>query len=328
MACNICYNFVKRGELHFNIMPKTLTWILLIIIFIMLTACGGDEPSAPSELSSTPLREPLTEVFLPSADGVSVFASDYVEIDYSNSSQGYIMAQYIGTATGKVKFRVSDGSGEEYTYDLHDKSGYQVFHLHSGSGEYTLKTFEQASGSEYYNVDTQTLSATVESDTLSYLYPNQYVNFSSDSNATAKARELYTYTANDLDFIAAVFNFTIDTLEYDDAKAEQAVSGEIAGYLPDIDATMSSGKGICFDYAALMAGMLRSQHVPTRLVIGYVGEVYHAWISVHTEETGWIENIIEFDGTQWKLMDPTFTDGGTDSSFIGDGENYAEKYIY
>ncbi len=307
-------------------MPIKLTRILPFFLLIFLVACSSK--GATTQLSDTPLRDPLSEVFLPVADGVSVFSSDYVLIDHSNSSQGYVMVQYKGSNTGKVKFRVSDAQGEEYTYDLHDKSGYQVFYLHSGSGEYTFKTFEQAQGTEYYNVDTQTLSVKVENDTLSYLYPNQYVNFSSDNAAVEKARELYSYTGNDLDFIGAVFNFTIDSIEYDDAKAEQAISGEIAGYLPDIDQTLASGKGICFDYAALMAAMLRSQQVPTRLVIGYVGDVYHAWISVHTEETGWIENIIEFDGSQWKLMDPTFTDGGADSSYIGDAQNYAEKYIY
>ncbi len=299
----------------------------MVLLILMLTACSSSEGKT-SELSTTPLREPLSEVFFPSADEVAVFSSDYVIIDYSNSSQGYVMVQYLGTNTGKIKFRVSDANGEEYTYDLHDKSGYQVFHLHSGSGEYTFKTYEQASGTEYYNVDTQTLSVEVENDTLSYLYPNQYVNFSSEDIAVDKAKELYTYTDSDLSFITAVFNFTINTLEYDDDKATKAINGELAGYLPDIDETMSTGMGICFDYAALMAAMLRSQQIPTRLVIGYVGEVYHAWISVHTEETGWIENIIEFDGTEWKLMDPTFTDGGADSSFIGDAKNYAEKYIY
>ena len=44
--------------------------------------------------------------------------------------------------------------------------------------------------------------------------------------------------------------------------------------------------GICFDYAALMTGMLRSQGVPCKLVVGYAGTVYHAWISVWTAEHG------------------------------------------
>ena len=78
--------------------------------------------------------------------------------------------------------------------------------------------------------------------------------------------------------------------------------------------------------------MLRSQRIPTRLEVGYAGEAYHAWISVYLEETGWVDNIIEFHGSSWSLMDPTFAAGTGNSSslkqFIGDGTNYVVKYYY
>ena len=102
--------------------------------------------------------------------------------------------------------------------------------------------------------------------------------------------------------------------------------------MPDIDAVLAEKKGICFDYAALMAAMLRSQGVPTKLVTGYTGSSYHAWISTYSEETGWVEGVIFFDGTTWKLMDPTFASSGGSSEdimeYIGDGKNYKEKYLY
>ena len=69
--------------------------------------------------------------------------------------------------------------------------------------------------------------------------------------------------------------------------------------------TLSTGKGICFDYAALMTAMLRSQGIPTKLEIGYSGEVYHAWISTYIDEIGWVDNVIQFDGKSWSLIDPT-----------------------
>ena len=94
----------------------------------------------------------------------------------------------------------------------------------------------------------------------------------------------------------------------------------------------SNGKGICFDYAALMTGMLRSQSVPCKLVVGYAGDVYHAWISVYSEKDGWIDNAIWFDGSTWKRMDPTFASSNNRSDrimeYIGDGENYTVKYLY
>lgn len=81
-----------------------------------------------------------------------------------------------------------------------------------------------------------------------------------------------------------------------------------------------------------MTGMLRSQGIPCKLVVGYAGEVYHAWISVWSEETGWVDGAVFFDGTTWQRMDPTFAAGGGKNSsiqeFIGDGTNYTTKYIY
>ena len=95
---------------------------------------------------------------------------------------------------------------------------------------------------------------------------------------------------------------------------------------------LAQKKGICFDYAALMAGMLRSQGVPCKLVVGYAGKAYHAWINVYSEETGWVNGAIYFDGDSWKLMDPTFASSGKQSkeimSYIGDGSHYTAKYIY
>lgn len=92
-------------------------------------------------------------------------------------------------------------------------------------------------------------------------------------------------------------------------------------------------KGICWDYASLMASMLRSQGVPVKVVVGYTsrGE-YHAWINVWSEEGGWVEGMIYFDGKVWKLMDPTFASSGKQTKktmdYISDSSNYKERFYY
>ena len=125
-----------------------------------------------------------------------------------------------------------------------------------------------------------------------------------------------------------IYDYVVNNLTYDTQKAASVQSG----YLPNVDAVMDSGKGICFDYAALMASMLRSQEVPCKLVVGYTGDVYHAWINVWSEEDGWVEGLIYFDGKVWKLMDPTFASSGNQSNkimeYIGNGANYKAKYLY
>jgi hypothetical protein len=80
-----------------------------------------------------------------------------------------------------------------------------------------------------------------------------------------------------------------------------------------------------------MTAMLRSRGIPSKLVIGYTGDIYHAWINVYTKEQGWVDNVIQFDGNQWRLMDPTFASTNDDKEtveYINDANNYIEKYIH
>jgi hypothetical protein len=72
--------------------------------------------------------------------------------------------------------------------------------------------------------------------------------------------------------------------------------------------------------------MLRSQNIPCKLVVGYAGSAYHAWISVWSPDSGWISGAIFFNGIEWQLMDPTFVStGGPDATT---GVTYTSKYIY
>ena len=127
--------------------------------------------------------------------------------------------------------------------------------------------------------------------------------------------------------LSAIYLFVISHIEYDKELADNVHSG----YIPDVDSVMEKGKGICFDYASLLAAMLRSQGVPTKLVIGYTGDAYHAWISVYSEETGWLEDIIFFNGEDWELMDPTFASSRLSagvSTYIGSGTDYQAKFFH
>jgi transglutaminase-like putative cysteine protease len=161
-----------------------------------------------------------------------------------------------------------------------------------------------------------------------YLRANQYVNYQADSEVVKKAAELVKDKPKSLDKIAAVYQYTVTTLTYDKEKAKTVQSG----YLPDVDQVLAEQKGICFDYAAVMTAMLRSQGIPTRLVVGYAGDVYHAWINTFIPQTGWIEGVIYFDGETWKMMDPTFASSAKQSKqimeYIGNGSNYTAKYLY
>ncbi|MEG1849647.1 MAG: transglutaminase-like domain-containing protein, partial [Oscillospiraceae bacterium] len=255
------------------------------------------------------------------------------EVDYSNTAEGYVMAKYTGS-NAKVKLQITGPNKVTYTYSLSKSRGWDAFPLTAGSGSYTLNIFENIGGSQYALALGTSFSAQLSSALLPYLYPNQYVGFTSQSTAVAKGEALAAAAATELEVVGNAYNYVIGNVRYDDDKAAKVADGRIAApYLPSPDATLSEQKGICFDYAALMATMLRTQNIPTRMELGYVsGGIYHAWISVYITEIGWVNGMIQFDGAGWKLMDPTFASSGGSSAqiqqFIGNGSNYTTKFVY
>lgn len=258
-------------------------------------------------------------VRVPVASGVNTYNNSKVLIDYSNITQGYIMVCYNGS-NGKVKLQIT--SDTTYTYDIKARGSYEVFPLTEGNGSYTIKVYENVSGNEYAQVASQTINVSLENEFLPFLYPSQYVNFSEGNAAISLSNALST--GNILGTVTSVYNYVVDNLTYDNIKANSVQSG----YLPNIDNTLSTKNGICFDYAALMSAMLRAQDIPTKLVVGYQGSVYHAWISVYSVETGWIDNVISFDGQSWVLMDPTYASTGGRSYGGGSYGSYMAKYTY
>lgn len=266
---------------------------------------------------------PLTAWMLEVPDCV-IFRGEGVVMDASHADSGYLMIKYTGD-NPRIKVQVTRNT--VYTYDLNFRDRYEVYPFTEGDGRYSVKVFENISGNQYSQLMSQTIFVSLSNEFQPFLVPNQYVNFSSDSMAVTLANQL-SVGKNQLDTVSAVYQYVTSNITYDYAKA-QSVRG---GYLPDIDETLENRKGICFDYAALMAAMLRSQNIPTKLVIGYAGDAYHAWVSIFLKERGWIDNLVWFDGEHWSYMDPTFISTGKNSEnvrrFVGNSSNYVEKYSY
>ncbi len=183
----------------------------------------------------------------------------------------------------------------------------------------------QSSGEQYSQLLKNSFSVQLENEFGPFLYPNQYINFTSETKAVALSEKVSAGAKSDLGAVEKMFDYVINHIEYDTVKADTVQPG----YLPNIDETLDTGKGICFDYASVMSAMLRVQRIPCKLVIGYAGAEYHAWISVYTEETGWVENMIEFHGDKWNMMDPTFAaSGNTDDPNTESDEAYNPQYYY
>jgi len=276
-------------------------------------------------LTATPA---IFSILMPTASGTHVNKNQKAEIDYSNTKDGYVMVRFLQRTEKQLRVIITDPHSVQYTYTLKSNGDYEVFPLSGGNGSYTVSVYEQIEGNRYATANTATFSVTLNDEFAPFLRPNQYVNFTKESKTVEKAAELIKNAKDLNDKISAVYTFVIDNLTYDKVLAANVQSG----YLPVLDSVLEKKKGICFDYAALMTAMLRSQGIPTKLVVGYAGKTYHAWINVYSEESGWIDSVIFFDGKQWHRMDPTFASTGNQSTavmrYIGDGTNYTAKFLY
>lgn len=300
---------------------KILITLLLMFAFIfMMAACGEKETN---EDPNAPDRDNTPVVLKTEHPGTNEFSGKGCKIDYSNTAKGYIMAQYSGS-NSKVKLQLSAGK-ETYNYDLSTDGTWEAFPLSEGSGSYTIGVFENISGDQYSQAIKETFSAEIENEFEPYLHPNQYVNFTEKTKAVSLSEEICAGAKSDIGAVERIYEYTIDNITYDYDKAKTVQPG----YLPDIDETLDTGKGICFDYASVMSAMLRAQQIPSKLVIGYAGDAYHAWISVYLEDHGWVATV-EFKDDTWKFMDPTFAASGNDSdpNVQGDAEKYQPNYYY
>ena len=282
------------------------------------------ESTAPPVKGS---RDNTSVCLVPEAPGVTVFENDYAHLDASNASEGYVVIRYTGES-GKVKLQITGPNEITYTYNLTTGNPTdEVFPLQSGNGQYMINVYENIKETQYSTAFSQMIEVDITNEFGPFLYPNQYCTFSSQSLSVSKAAELAFPCNSDLEVVSAIYNYMITNIKYDYDEAENVESG----YLPDVDEVITTKMGICLDYSALMCCMLRSQRIPTRMEIGYAGTAYHAWISTYIEDIGWVNGMIQFDGKEWSLMDPTFASNTEEEAlkdFIGDGENYSVKYIY
>ena len=270
-------------------------------------------------------RETITDVTLPEESGTITYGNEAVSIDASNTADGYVMIRYQG-ASDMAKLQITIPDETVYTYTLLPDTD-SAFPLSGGDGTYSSAVLEHAYDNMYAMAFSQEISVTLADEFRPFLCPNQYVWYTKESQTVQLGISLSDQSADDLDYVQNVYNYVIEHITYD----KEAAANISANYIPDVDATLASGKGICFDYASLMTAMLRSQGIPTRLDVGYSGTAYHAWISVYLKESGWVSGIIEFDGKNWTLMDPTLAASNSSKEvkkYIGDGSNYTVKYVY
>lgn len=277
------------------------------------------EPSPPTIHSTT-------------ADGTLTSTTSLAIIDYSNTSDGYVMAKYTGK-NSRAKVLITYPNGTTYNYDLNTKGSYEVFPLTGGNGSYTVGVYENIVDNKYAEAATCAIKVSLASSTAPYLRPSQFVNYSKGDVAVTKASQLCAGATTALQKIERIYSWVVENVTYDNALADDVRNKKVTSYLANPTKIINERKGICYDYAVGIAAMLRSQNIPTQVVFGNVQSVgYHAWVNVYTPETGWVYGAIYFDGSNWRRMDPTFASSSKSSDaimkFIDTNSNYTAEKLY
>ena len=214
---------------------------------------------------------------LPTGDD-AIITDGVMTVDISSAQDGFVLVSATSDCES-LKLRMTC-TGFTYTYDLNALGEAETFPLQMGSGEYTCALYKNVGGNKYSKCAEVRFSADLTSEEAAFTCPNQYVNYTSDSPAVAKSGELCAGLDSDSEKVEAVTDFMTGGFAFDYVKAITIKEN----YLSDIDGCYNSRLGcynsrlgLCQDLAAVTACMLRSQGIPTQLVIGYAGDTYHAW---------------------------------------------------
>ena len=291
-----------------------------LFVALVLTGCGGGFGAEQTSGASFTPSSSINDVTF---DESAATGENGALIDTSHVAEGYVGVS--ATSQARLKLIVTSGDAT-YNYDIPEDATPAFAPLTFGNGTYQFRVMQNTSGSNYVELCSTTADVELESEFAPYLRPSIICNYSEDSACVAKARELVADATTQAEAVKDICEWVVQNVSYDSDKAAELA--DATGYISDPDETLSSGKGICLDYAALGAAMLRSQNVPTQIVTGYVSPdgIYHAWIMVYIDGT-WTSAQFKVSANTWSRVDLTFAASGSGGT-VGDGKEYTDRFVY
>lgn len=292
-------------------MVKVIKKIFLFCLIVNFTVgCTNPKLEKQNITTTVSMKHNFSEIRTSMYHPDKAIGSDNMYIDTSCANEGYVAVS--AASNNKLIFQVIKEK-EIYNYNIENNSNPSIIPLQCGNGIYTFRVMENVYEKKYKTAYELTEEVKLINEFEPFLHPNDYIQFNKNSECVKVANKLAENTESDIEIIENVYKYICDNIEYDTEKAK--IIKKI--YNPDLDEILTNKKGICFDYASLAAGMLRSQGIPTKLVMGYLepDDLYHAWNMVYTKENG------------WELFD--FTDKTNENNILLKSEKvYKELYEY
>lgn len=251
---------------------------------------------------------------------VPVFASSVsyikngVKLDKPDKRQveGYIRISG-STNNSRIKLMVS-GADNQVWYDVKLNEGkFNEEIWFDKQGKYTIKIMVNEYDRKYSYGPGITVENTEELDR--YLIPAKHIE-SSNEEIINTAREITRTCSSDLEKARAIYDWVKDNIRYDYDKLLRHENDQYDNKYGALN-TINSGKGVCYDYAALAAALCRSLGLRAKVVEGDLNsgplKGLHAWNEFYIAE---LESWINIDIT---LGDTT---GRNYFNFENNGESH------
>lgn len=243
-----------------------------------------------------------------------VNAKDFV----TDNKNGTVTVYFDVTCDETVKLTVRLKT--QYQYVLKKGVNEIVVPLTEGNGEYQIKVAKELSANRYATIESAKVKLKLDDAKSIYVIPNVVVDYRLESLAIKKADELTGSMKDESKVIDTLYNYMVENFVYDYKK----ISGLQEGYIPDIDEVFKAKSGICYDYSAVFASMLRHRGIYSQLVVGYstLVDERHAWNKVY-----------DASKKKWRVIDTTvdawYYEKKKNYDMIKDNDDYDdEKYHY
>ncbi|MDO5521751.1 MAG: transglutaminase-like domain-containing protein [bacterium] len=270
---------------------------IVMLIMVMILGIQGSLPAREAEAAGS------EATIIGNTDGT-------VTVKYNNKS--------------KVKSKVLViKDNKMYQYDLKNGNNIVRVPLTQGNGTYTVMVCKCITGSKYSPIAQKKVKLKLSPSRKAFKPTHIIINFKNTNPAIKKAKQLVKKCKTKEDKIKAIWNYVVKNYKYDYAK-QRNLSSYTSQYVPNVNTTYKSKKGICYDISALYSAMLRSVGIEAQLQTGYCSKVngYHAWNRVYNSEK-----------KKWYTIDCTYDlcmyrKGGKYSMKKASGEYKTVVYLY
>ena len=254
--------------------------------------------------------------------GMTVMAAP--KFDKTNLAKGYITVTYDGDIKKLVKIRLEIAGKTEYnTFTIITKDPINI-PLTMGDGKYKLTIMEQVSSNKYKVISTEEFEVKVTSPNDVFLVPSPIVAYKADSKVVVDYTKLFTdkkLTTPAAKTELLYTNMTVN-FKYDFDKANDIVNKKYPdGYTPIVDSVYAAQKGICYDYSAITAAVLRASGIPTKVVWGVAPEIssLHAWNEIYLDNK-WV--VVDF------TYDAAYVQAGHKTTMAKDAKLFKPTKVY